>query len=238
MMIMATALDAQPTVAPRHQPETASLRVLVADDQTDVIEAVRLLLEAEGMTIIAATTPAQALDAVRTQTAHAALVDLNFEKGRTNGDQGLDLVARLRQADSLLPITVMTAWSSIGLALEAMRRGAKDFVEKPFDETRLIATLRSQAELCQALRRIAELEAQLAAAAVAPGGAATTGPGTSAGGFEAMRLRDVEGQLVRGAMLKAKGNVSRAARALGLSRSALYRRLERHGLTTAGDLIR
>jgi DNA-binding NtrC family response regulator len=230
MMPMATAFDAQPKAAPRHQPQVSPLRVLVADDQTDVIEAVRLLLESEGMTIIAATTPAQALDAVRTQAVHAALVDLNFEQGRTSGDQGLDLVTRLHQVDSMLPITVMTAWSSIGLALEAMRRGAKDFVEKPFDEARLIATLRSQAELCQALRRIAELEAQLAA--VNGGGTAATG------NFEAMRLREVEGQLVRTAMQKARGNVSRAARALGLSRSALYRRLERHGLTTAGESIR
>lgn len=232
MMPMATAFDAQPKTAPRHQPRTTSLRVLVADDQTDVIEAVRLLLNSEGITIVAATTPAQAMEAARTQGVHAALVDLNFEQGRTNGDQGLDLVARLHQADPMLPITVMTAWSSIGLALEAMRRGAKDFVEKPFDEARLIATLRSQAELCQALRRVAELEAQLAA--MQAGGAASAGNAT----FEAMRLREVEGQLVRTAMQKAKGNVSRAARALGLSRSALYRRLERHGLTTAGEPIR
>lgn len=229
MTPMAPVFDAQPKTAPRHQSR-ATLRVLVADDQTDVIEAVRLLVESEGMTIIAATTPAQAIEAVRAQTVHAALVDLNFEQGRTSGDQGLDLVARLHQADPMLPITVMTAWSSIGLALEAMRRGAKDFVEKPFDEARLIATLRSQAELCMALRRIAELEAQLAAAH----GSAGSANGT----FEAMRLREVEGQLVRTAMQKARGNVSRAARALGLSRSALYRRLERHGLTTSGEPIR
>lgn len=231
MTQMATAFDAQPKTAPRPQPRT-TLRVLVADDQTDVIEAVRLLLDPEGMTVIAATTPALALEAARTQGVHAALVDLNFEQGRTSGDQGLDLVARLHAADPGLPITVMTAWSAIGLALEAMRRGAKDFVEKPFDETRLAATLRAQAELCQALRRVAELEAQIAAMQT---GGAVPAAGSA---FEAMRLREVEGQLVRTAMQKAKGNVSRAARALGLSRSALYRRLERHGLTTAGEPIR
>ncbi|MCC7185279.1 MAG: DNA-binding response regulator [Acidobacteria bacterium] len=232
MMPTATTFDAQPTTAPRHQPHLSALRVLVADDQTDVIEAVRLLLESEGMRIIPATSPAQALEVVRTQNVHAALVDLNFEQGRTSGEQGLDLVTRLTQTDAMLPITVMTAWSSIGLALEAMRRGAKDFVEKPFDEARLVATLRGQAELCQALRRIAELEAQLAAAT------ATPGAGNGASTFEAMRLREVEGQLVQTAMQKAKGNVSRAARALGLSRSALYRRLERHGLTTNGEQVR
>ncbi|NQW03725.1 MAG: response regulator [Acidobacteria bacterium] len=201
----------------------------MADDQTDVIEAVPLLLEPDGLTTIAATTPAQALEVARTQSVHTALVDLNFTKGRTSGEQGLDLVGRLHKLDPTLPITVMTViGSSIGLALEARRRGAKDFIEKPFDETRLIATLRSQAELCQALRRVAELEAQLA------GSDAHTRASSS---FEAMRLRDVEGQLVRAAMQRARGNVSRAARALGLSRSALYRRLERHRLTTAGESI-
>lgn len=228
MMPTASVSDARPTNAPRTQPPTTPLRVLVADDQTDVIEAVRLLLESDGLTTIPATTPQQALEVARTQRVHAALVDLNFEAGRTSGEQGLDLVGKLHHLDPALPITVMTAWSSIGLALEAMRRGARDFVEKPFDDTRLIATLRSQAELCQALRRIAELEAQLA------NGDAPSG---SASSFEAMRLRDVEGTLVRQAMQKARGNVSRAARALGLSRSALYRRLERHGLTTSGDPI-
>jgi transcriptional regulator of acetoin/glycerol metabolism len=87
-----------------------------------------------------------------------------------------------------------------------------------------------QTELSLARRRIADLEAQLAAAA-------SSGPASSSS-FEAMRLREVEGQLVRGAMQRARGNVSRAARALGLSRSALYRRLERHGLTTLGEAIR
>ena len=230
MMQTPPVASAPATFSPHLQSKAARLRVLVADDQKDVIEAVRLLLESDGMTAIGATSPAQALEISRTQTVHAALVDLNFEQGRTTGEQGLELVGRLHQNDPALPITVMTAWSTIGLALEAMRRGAKDFVEKPFDEGRLIATLRSQAELCRALRRVAELEAQLAAATV-PGG-------TNGTAFEAMRLRDVEGQLVRGAMQRARGNVSRAARALGLSRSALYRRLERHGLTTSGEPIR
>jgi len=230
MTSMASAFDAQLKTAPRHQAPATALRVLVADDQPDVIDAVRLLLDPEGMVVIAAATPAAAIEAVRQTAIHAALVDLNFEPGRTNGDQGMDLMARLHQTDPLIPITVMTASSSIGLALEAMRRGAKDFVEKPFDEARLVSTLRSQAELCQALRRIADLEAQLAAM--------TTGGVPPAANFEAMRLREVEGQLVRTAMQKARGNVSRAARALGLSRSALYRRLERHGLMTTGEQIR
>jgi DNA-binding NtrC family response regulator len=229
MTTMAPARDAQTTSASRALPQADHLRVLVADDQPDIIEAVRLLLESEGLSIVPASSPAQAVEAARTHAVHAALVDLNYEQGRTSGEQGLDLVARLHHVDPSMPIIVMTAWSSIGLALEAMRRGAKDFVEKPFDETRLVSTLRSQAELCSARRRIAELEAQLAALQAGAEGTQST--------YEAMRLREVEGQLVRNAMQKARGNVSRAARALGLSRSALYRRLERHGLTTSGDPI-
>lgn len=229
LMPTAPAHEALPSTTPRTAAPADVLRVLVADDQPDIINAVRLLLESEGLSIVPASSPAQAIEAARTHAVHAALVDLNYEQGRTSGDQGLDLVARLHHVDPAMPIIVMTAWSSIGLALEAMRRGAKDFVEKPFDETRLVTTLRSQAELCSARRRIAELEAQLAAHQARAEGTQST--------FEAMRLREVEGQLVRNAMLKARGNVSRAARALGLSRSALYRRLERHSLTTSGEPI-
>jgi DNA-binding NtrC family response regulator len=229
MTPMAPAREAAPATASRPLTQPDTLRVLVADDQPDIIEAVRMLLESEGLVVVSATSPGQAVEAARTHLVHAALVDLNYEQGRTSGEQGLDLVARLHQVDPAMPIIVMTAWSSIGLALEAMRRGAKDFIEKPFDETRLVSTLRSQAELCSARRRIAELEAQLAAM--------QAGAAHSQSTYEAMRLREVEGQLVRNAMLKARGNVSRAARALGLSRSALYRRLERHHLSTSGEPV-
>ena len=92
------------------------------------------------------------------QTFDAALIDLNYEKGRTGGEQGLDLINALLDRSPALPVIVMTAWSSIDLALEAMRRGAKDFIEKPWDEGRLVTMLRGQAELGRALRRVETLE--------------------------------------------------------------------------------
>ncbi len=206
-------------------------RLLVADDQHDVIEALRLLLTSHGFSVVAAATPAEAIAAVTAHPIDAALVDLNYDRGQTTGEQGLELVAALRSIAPGLPIVAMTAWSSIGLALEAMNRGAKDFIEKPFDETRLVAMLKSQAELGAALRRVAELEVELRVARSGSDAGAPSSNGSSSKPFTEMRLLDVEGTLVKQAMAKFNGNISRAARALGLSRSALYRRLERHKIT-------
>src|SRR5262245_30801604 len=111
-------------------------RILVADDQPHVIEAVRLLLKPEGMIVRAAASPSEVLDAVQTDELDVALLDLNYTRDTTSGGEGLDLLARLQQLDSTLPIVVMTAWSSVETAVEAMRRGARDFVQKPFDNTR------------------------------------------------------------------------------------------------------
>jgi DNA-binding NtrC family response regulator len=210
--------DALPS--PTRAATTAAYRVLVADDEPAVIEAVRLLLATHDIATVPAASPAEALARVSGEPIDAALIDLNYDKGRTTGEQGLDLVAALRKQSPTLPVIVMTAWSSIDLALEAMRRGAREFLQKPFDETRLVAVTRSHAELGRALRRVAELEAEVRQLKIANGADHGSGP--------AMRLHDVEGLLVRRAMEKHEGNISRAARALGLSRSALYRRLERH----------
>jgi len=212
--------DPAPVV--QNPASATAFRILVADDQRDVIEAVRLLLSGHGQTVIGAGSPVDALTAAKTQAPDAALIDLNYEKGRTNGEQGLDLVSALRRQSPAMPIVVMTAWSSIDLALEAMRRGARDFIEKPWDESRLVTILRSQAELGRALRRVAELERELRELQAASHGAPDGTP------IAAMRLLEVEGLLVRRAMDRHQGNVSRAARTLGLSRSALYRRLDRH----------
>jgi DNA-binding NtrC family response regulator len=197
----------------------STYRVLVADDDRGIVDALKLLLQAHGFSVVAATSPAEVLSAVRTYPFHTAIVDLNYGHGHTNGQQGLDLVSTLAKADPALPVVAMTGWSSIDLALEAMRRGAKDFVEKPWDETRLVAMVRSQAELGAALRRVAELETEVQRLRSTP---SATAP------LADMRLLDVEGTLVRQALERFQGNISRTARALGLSRSALYRRLERH----------
>jgi DNA-binding NtrC family response regulator len=135
-------------------------RVLIADDQPDVLESLRLLLKAEGFQTEAVSSPAALLAAVETKDFDVALIDLNYARDTTSGQEGLDLLTRLQSLDSTLPIVVMTAWGSIELAVEAMRRGARDFVQKPWENARLLSILRTQLELGRALRRSARLEAE------------------------------------------------------------------------------
>jgi DNA-binding NtrC family response regulator len=138
-------------------------RVLVADDQPDVIEALRLLLKGEGYQIETARSPAGILTAVETQDLDAVLMDLNYARDTTSGQEGLDLLQRIQAVDWTLPVVVMTAWGSIDGAVEAMRRGAYDYIEKPWDNQRLLATLRNQVEMGRALRRGQRLESENAA---------------------------------------------------------------------------
>ncbi|HEX5962715.1 MAG TPA: sigma-54 dependent transcriptional regulator [Gemmatimonadales bacterium] len=135
-------------------------RILVADDQRDVLEALRLLLKGEGYATETAGSPAAVLTAVQGADFDAVLLDLNYARDTTTGREGLELVSQLRAHDASLPTIVMTAWGSIDKAVEAMRRGARDFIEKPWDNARLLATLRSQVELGRALRRSQRLEGE------------------------------------------------------------------------------
>ena len=135
-------------------------RLLIADDQKDVIEALRLLLKPEGYQIDTADSPAGVLRTVERREYDVVLIDLNYARDTTSGEEGLDLLARLRAADETLPVVVMTAWGSVSLAVEAMRRGARDFIEKPWNNERVLAIFRTQAELGRALRRTTRLEAQ------------------------------------------------------------------------------
>src|SRR5688572_20543064 len=135
-------------------------RLLVADDQPDVLTALRLLLGKEGIDVVCASSPAGALAAATAERFDAALIDLNYARDTTSGSEGLDLLARLRQADASLPVIVMTAWATVGLAVEAMRAGARDFVEKPWDNQRLLSIVRNQLELGQALKKGRRLEAE------------------------------------------------------------------------------
>jgi DNA-binding NtrC family response regulator len=134
--------------------------VLIADDQLDVLEALRLVLKAMGCEIETASSPAAVLRAVEASDFDAVLLDLNYRRDTTSGDEGLDLIVTLHAFDSHLPIVVMTAWGSIELAVEAMRRGARDFIQKPWDNARLLATIKTQAELGRALRQGQRLEAE------------------------------------------------------------------------------
>ena len=135
-------------------------RVLIADDQQDIRESLRLLLKNEGFETQLATSPAEVLAAVEAREFDAVLMDLNYTRDTTSGQEGLDLLSRIQSLDSSLPIIVMTAWSSIELAVEAMRLGARDFLQKPWENARLLTILKTQIDLRQALRRATQLEAE------------------------------------------------------------------------------
>ena len=135
-------------------------RILVADDQADVLAALRLLLKGEGFSIETASSPAGVLKSIDSQEFEVVLIDLNYARDTTSGSEGLDLLMKIRSADPTLPVVVMTAWGSVDLAVEAMRRGARDFIQKPWDNARLLAVLRTQVELAEALRRGRRLEAE------------------------------------------------------------------------------
>jgi Response regulator containing CheY-like receiver, AAA-type ATPase, and DNA-binding domains len=135
-------------------------RILIADDQADVLAALSLLLKGERFQIESASSPEGALRAIDTHELDVVLIDLNYARDTTSGSEGLDLLSRIRAADPTLPVVVMTAWGSVDLAVEAMRRGARDFIQKPWDNARLLAVLRTQVELGEALRRGRRLEAE------------------------------------------------------------------------------
>jgi DNA-binding NtrC family response regulator len=135
-------------------------RILIADDQADVLAALTLLLKGERYQISSASSPEGVLRFIDTHEFDVILIDLNYARDTTSGSEGLDLLSRIRAADPTLPVVVMTAWGSVDLAVEAMRRGARDFIQKPWDNARLLAVLRTQVELAEALRRGRRLEAE------------------------------------------------------------------------------
>ncbi|PYV89520.1 MAG: sigma-54-dependent Fis family transcriptional regulator [Acidobacteria bacterium] len=140
--------------------ELATPRILIADDQADVLEALRLLLKGEGFQTEAVSSPAALMKTLEARDFDALLMDLNYARDTTSGQEGLDLLYRIQALDITLPVVVMTAWGSVELAVEAMRRGARDFVQKPWENTRLLTILRTQVELGRALRQGLRLEAE------------------------------------------------------------------------------
>jgi sigma-B regulation protein RsbU (phosphoserine phosphatase) len=120
--------------------------ILIGDDQAGVLEALRLLLKSDGYRTVTADSPAAVLGAAAKQRFDLILVDLNYARDTTSGQEGLDLLNSLQRQQNQAPIVVMTAWGSIDLAVEAMRRGACDFVQKPWDNDRVLATVRKQVE--------------------------------------------------------------------------------------------
>ena len=135
---------------------SASFRVLVCDDQPDVCEALRLLLKSQGWQAVTVDSPAALLDRLRGETFDLILLDLNYARDTTSGAEGMDLLASLEAQGNTSPVMVMTAWSNFDLAVEAMRRGACDFIQKPWENQHLIAAIRKQAD--SGRRRKSELE--------------------------------------------------------------------------------
>ncbi len=138
----------------------ATPRILIADDQTDVLEALRLLLKSEGYQIEAVTSPSAVVTALETRDFDVVIMDLNYTRDTTSGQEGLDLLSRIRAIDTVLPVIVMTAWGTVGLAVEAMRGGARDFVQKPWENDRLLTIVKTQVDLSNAIRRGLRLEAE------------------------------------------------------------------------------
>src|SRR5688572_8489970 len=139
-------------------PHAPAPRILVADDQPHVIEALRLLLKSEGYATESARSPAAVLKAVQANDYALVLMDLNYARDTTSGQEGIELLPKLQAIDASLPVVVMTAWATVDVAVEAMRRGARDFVTKPWDNPRLLAIVRNQIDLGSAQRAYRRLE--------------------------------------------------------------------------------
>jgi DNA-binding NtrC family response regulator len=134
--------------------------ILIADDQSHVVEALRLLLKGEGYQTEAANSPAGVLASIESGAFDCVLMDLNYARDTTSGAEGLDLLTRAQPIDPTLPIVVMTAWGAVEVAVEAMRRGARDFIQKPWENARVLAIVRTQIELGRALRKSQRIEAE------------------------------------------------------------------------------
>ncbi|HET9484139.1 MAG TPA: sigma-54 dependent transcriptional regulator [Xanthomonadales bacterium] len=140
----------------------AAPRLLVADDQPDILEAVKMLARANGFDVRTATSPAAVQAICEAEEIDVCLLDLNYARDTTSGTEGMNLIARLKELDPTLPVVVMTAWATVEGAVEAMKRGARDYIQKPWDNARLLATLMGQLELRRALRTVHRLDAQTA----------------------------------------------------------------------------
>jgi DNA-binding NtrC family response regulator len=147
---------ATPAIAEKINPP----RILAADDQQHILEALDLLLKPQGYKVDAVRSPERARETLANTFYDAVLIDLNYTRDTTSGREGLDLLSEIVALDSKLPVIVMTAWGNVDLAVEAMRRGARDFIQKPWENERLLSILRTQVELHRALRQAERLTAE------------------------------------------------------------------------------
>jgi DNA-binding NtrC family response regulator len=149
-----------PNVQPSSPRRDRASSILAADDQPHILEALQLLLHPQGYRVDRAQSPAEVREALVTNSYDALLIDLNYTRDTTSGREGLDLLSEIVALDGNLPVIVMTAWGNVELAVEAMRRGARDFVQKPWENERLLTVLRTQIELHRALQRAERLAAE------------------------------------------------------------------------------
>ncbi|HWJ46265.1 MAG TPA: response regulator, partial [Candidatus Udaeobacter sp.] len=143
------------------RPESgAPIRILAADDQEHILDALEFLLRPQGYRVDKVRSPVLVREALKSNSYDAVLIDLNYTRDTTSGQEGLDLLSEIVAVDATVPVIVMTAWANVELAVEAMRRGARDFVQKPWENERLVSILRTQVELHRALQHAARLEAE------------------------------------------------------------------------------
>ncbi|MBL4574890.1 MAG: sigma-54-dependent Fis family transcriptional regulator, partial [Opitutaceae bacterium] len=135
-------------------------RVLVADDNGDILKAIRLLFKSEGIACDAVESPEEALNTLRKNEYDLVLIDLNYNRDTTSGLEGTQLVKDIRKFDAHLPIEVMTAWASVEIAVDCMRLGAHDFVQKPWEDNRLLSIVHTQIQFGRIVRRSERLEAE------------------------------------------------------------------------------
>ena len=195
-------------------------RTLIADDQPDVLAALRLLLKGEGYQTEGANSPRAILDAIKKRDFDVLLMDLNYARDTTSGKEGLDLISRIQAEDNSLPIVVMTAWGTVDLAVEAMRRGVRDFVQKPWENSRLLTVLRMQIEQGRTRRRLQQKASQLQS--------------------ELQEAREIQQRLMPARTIRFEGfEVScawRAARTIGGDYIAAFPLSERHAALCVADV--
>ena len=131
--------------------------ILVADDNPDVVSALRYLLQTEGFEVTTAGSAQQAIDAISKLRFTAVLIDLNYSKDTTSGNEGLELIERIHATDPSISIIAMTAWGSIETAVKTMQAGASDFLQKPWENERLISILKNQSRIVKAERKSSKL---------------------------------------------------------------------------------
>ena len=180
------------------------LTALFLDDDADILAAAELVLARDRIRLIKAQTPDQARTALDTEAVDILLLDLNFRRGDTSGEAGLAFLKERLARTPALPVVIVTGHSGMQIAITAMRLGAQDFVVKPWNNDRFIATIKAA---LSAPRPVPQ--------PVAP---------------QDLNLERSEKELIKAALNRHQFNISQAARDLGVTRAALYRRMEKHGL--------